>query len=1063
MIRDENGKWLDTSPFREAALHFMANGSYCSEPWGSNRWYDYWYEQRRRCIEGYEVEGEKITGYHYFYLNFCPIQKVEDASSKKSVKVKGFPDFWDGDYTYFWSREIARNGITEEELKRLKLFVKVKPENLIGGYNMIIGKSRRKGFSYKSASIAACNFFTRPNSLTILAAEDKKYLYPKGLFSMAYDYISFINSNTAWAAPSDVINKPAQGHIKSSYIEYRNGIKIEAGFKSEILAITFGDNPDAARGKDAYDFFFEESGAFGTPGLLKDSYFASMDCVKAGSIKTGMITLFGCVCKGTKVWLPTGKQVNIEDITRDSGIVGYASRGVISENIPYIQEPSEKECVRITTNNGVIECSKDHPLLTKLYKSSYKATFKRAEDLAVGDYLLKSKQMPIFGTKRMWNPRLVGLLIGDGYYGSYYTSSQLCISEKEILDYIDSLGISYREHKGKQSDAPYFRYITLHHTQEELRLLGLQGQAGYNKRLPLNIWDYTKNDVAELLGGLFDSDGYVKEQKDKRLRITLTSTVLPLLEEVQIQLYKLGIKSTIYERTTKKDTILKSNVTGKSSVIKANISYSLEITDKFSLRNFKKHIKLTVKKKQSRLDAYDLSYSPNEVHTTYEYIHTIEKGDFFIGNPTLEYLEKDKIVSIEDIGMQPIYNLSTEVSNTYITNGFISHNTSGDMGGGTADYADMFERPEAFELMPFINIWDENAENQVCGFFHPVNWNMEGYYDKEGNSDFERAKSDELSAREVLKEKGATSAEMQKRLQEKPLSPSEAFASASINNFPIVELKRQLSKVKALPKEVLKGVPVSLFYEGNEVAAKPILDNSVQPITSLYTLPNSLNGAVVIYEQPVANPPKGLYKIGYDPVRQDQGTSLASIIVYKGNHAYTQYKNLIVAEYIGRLESAEDIDRIAEMLAVYYNTTIMHENEVASVKNYFRRIKRLDLLAAQPDKVISSNIKESKVARVYGCHMNDKLKDAGERYIKDWLLDVADYDEHNNPIRNYEHIYSVRLLEELIAYNRKGNFDMVSALIMCMIQVQEESIGVVYTEKRINKTAKILLERLKNG
>lgn len=1060
MIRDENGKFLDTSPFREAAIHFMENGTYCSEPWGSDRWYDYWYEQRRRCIEGYEVDGVKITGYHYFYLNFCPIQKVEDATSKKSVKVKGFPDFWDGDYNYFWSREIARNGMSEEEQKKLKLFVKIRPENLDGGYNFIVAKSRRKGYSYKSASIAACNFFTRPNSLTILAAEDKKYLYPKGLFSMAYDYISFINTNTAWAAPSDVINKPAQGHIKSSYIEYRNGIKVESGFKSEILAITFGDNPDAARGKDAYDFFFEESGAFGTPGLLKDSYFASMDCVKAGSIKTGMITLFGCVCKGTKVWLPTGKQANIEDITQDSGIVGYASRGVISENIPYIQEPSKKECVRITTKNGVIECSKDHPLLTKLYKSNYKATFKRAEDLSVGDYLLKSKQMPIFGNKRMWNPRLVGLLIGDGYYGSYYTSSQLCISEKEILDYIDSIGISYREHKGKQSDTPYFRYITLHHTQEELRLLGLQGQAGYNKRLPLNIWDYTKNDVAELLGGLFDSDGYVKEQKDKRLRITLTSTVLPLLEEVQIQLYKLGIKSTIYKRTPRKDTVLKSNVTGKSSIIKAKVSYSLEIKDKFSLRNFKKHIKLTVKKKQSRLDAYDLSYSPNEAHTTYEYVHTIEKGDFFIDNPTLEYLEKDKIVSIEDIGMQPIYNLSTEVSHTYITNGFISHNTSGDMDGGTADYADMFERPEAFELMPFINIWDDNSENQVCGFFHAVNVNMEGYYDKEGNSDLQRAKDDELEARERLKDKGATSVEMQKRLQEKPLSPSEAFASASINNFPVVELKRQLSKVKALPKEVLKGIPVDLIYDGDSVIAKPILKGAM-PITSLYTLPSDLRGNVVVYEQPVNNAPRGLYKIGYDPVRQDKGSSLASIVVYKGVHTLTDRKNIIVAEYIGRLESAEDIDRIAEKLAILYNTTIMYENEVASVKNYFRRIKRLDLLAAQPDKVISANIKQSKVARVYGCHMNDRLKDAGERYIKDWLLEIVDYDEHNHPIRNLDNIYSVRLLEELIAYNRKGNFDMVSSLIMCMVQVQEEALDTSYGEKKEHNTAKKLLEMLK--
>ena len=138
----------------------------------------------------------------------------------------------------------------------------------------------------------------------------------------------------------------------------------------------------------------------------------------------------------------------------------------------------------------------------------------------------------------------------------------------------------------------------------------------------------------------------------------------------------------------------------------------------------------------------------------------------------------------------------------------------------------------------------------------------------------------------------------------------------------------------------------------------------------------------------------------------------------------------------------------------------MHENEVTAVKNFFRRIKRLSLLAAQPDKVISANIKNSKVKRIYGCHMTDKLKDAGERYIKEWLLEVVDYDEDGTKIRNLDKIFSVRLLEELINYNRKGNFDLHSALIMCMIQVQEEDLDVVYESGTKNKKVKNLLKLL---
>ena len=108
-IRNPDGIWINTEVFREEARKFQKYGSYCLDPWGSPDWFTYWQEQRRRVINGYTSGGVKITGDHYFYLNFCPILKVEDTTLKKSSKVTDFPDFWDGDYNYFWAREIAFN------------------------------------------------------------------------------------------------------------------------------------------------------------------------------------------------------------------------------------------------------------------------------------------------------------------------------------------------------------------------------------------------------------------------------------------------------------------------------------------------------------------------------------------------------------------------------------------------------------------------------------------------------------------------------------------------------------------------------------------------------------------------------------------------------------------------------------------------------------------------------------------------------------------------------------------------------------------------------------------
>ena len=709
-IRNPDGIWINTEVFREEARKFQRYNAYCLDPWGSPDWFTYWQEQRNRIINGYSVGGVKITGDHYFYLNYCPILKVEDMSAKKSAKVTDFPDFWDGDYNYFWAREIAFNGIVdglgvqtefdetcrvyaktqpeaeaqkkalEELFKGLQLEVRIEADYLKGGYNLIVGKSRRKGYSYKNAAIAVKNYLCYPRALTIFAAYEKKFLYPKGIYTMASNYLNFINANTAWVYPKDVVDK--MDHVKASTIEYRNGVKVETGFLSEIMALTFKDNADAARGKDARDVIFEESGAFGTPGLLKSSYKATEDCVMAGDIKTGMITVFG---------------------------------------------------------------------------------------------------------------------------------------------------------------------------------------------------------------------------------------------------------------------------------------------------------------------------------------------------------------------------------------------TSGDMEGGTADYSEMHSNPLRFGMLPFQNIWDEDSEDMKCGFFHPINWNMEGYYDEKGNSDRVGAKEVEMANRKILLDNGATSADIQQRMQEKPLGPFEAFGMVSTNNFPVLELKRQLEIVKAKNLHMIMGTPVKLFYdyEKKKVMAEPILDGSANVIYRQKPDNTSLEGCPVIYEYPAEVPQRFAYKIGYDPYRQDKGSSLAAVYVYKSVIVGDRTKRIIVAEYVGRPGEADDVNYICRLFAELYNTTIMHENEVTHVKDYFRRRKQLHYLAYQPDEVIKKNVKNSKVNRVYGCHMIDQLKDAGEKYIKSWLLEALDFDDEGMPIRALDQIYSIGLLEELISYNRKGNFDRVMALMQVMFQDQEDLHGKEYQPKsKGNAKAKQLLEMM---
>lgn len=673
-VRNPDGIWINTDVFREEALHFKKYGYYTPEPWDSPAWYDYWEEQLKRCQFGYEVGGVKITGNHYFYLNFTNIELVnlkeklpEDFNDVTedlfADKVTEFPHFWDGDYNYFWALEIARKGPPRTEgttklqaYEDLYLDFKIPESELDGGHHLIVGKSRRKGYSYKNAAIAANIYNHTRKSITVIGAFEKKYLYPEGTMGMATNYINWLNKYTGWAKAREFVDK--QDHKKASFKEDKNGISLESGYQSQIMAVTFKDNPDAARGKDAKLVMFEEAGKF--PNLIA-SVRATDPSMRAGKYVTGQMVIFG---------------------------------------------------------------------------------------------------------------------------------------------------------------------------------------------------------------------------------------------------------------------------------------------------------------------------------------------------------------------------------------------TGGDMEKDTVDFSKMFYSPKEYNLLAITNIWDDNAENTRCGFFHPVSWNMEGYYDKQGNSDILGATNYELAERQKIIEETGSSASIHGRVQEFPLKPSEAFLTVSFNDFPVEELRNQLNLV-VREKLYLKYGQAGVLYrdDENKVRFKPDMKGELEPLYFRDNATQSMKGAVIIYEYPTSNPPKGLYKIGHDPYRQQSAptsVSLGSTYVYKSMNQFSFSRDQIVAEYVGRPNTSDEYNRNMEMLSELFHADIGYENEVTEVRSYFEKRKKLHLLAMQPDEIISAHIKNSKAKRTYGIHMVEKLKDAGEKYIKAWLLRERDIDENGNKILNLHKIYSPGLLEELILYNRKGNFDRVMSLMILLMFVEED-------------------------
>ena len=194
------------------------------------------------------------------------------------------------------------------------------------------------------------------------------------------------------------------------------------------------------------------------------------------------------------------------------------------------------------------------------------------------------------------------------------------------------------------------------------------------------------------------------------------------------------------------------------------------------------------------------------------------------------------------------------------------------------------------------------------------------------------------------------------------------------------------------------------------------------------------------------NTPFGLYIAGCDPIDQDKAessSSLGSIFVYKTFINAGETHNIIVAEYTGRREKADDFYEICRRLLILYNAKCLYENQLKGFKAYMEMKQSLHLLYEQP-QILKDIVKDSKVQRGYGIHMNrgnggaSGIKDQCELYLKQWLLEERIVDSEKGIKKlNLHGIMSIPLLKELIAYDPEGNYDRVIAFMLCILQSKE--------------------------
>lgn len=435
-------------------------------------------------------------------------------------------------------------------------------------------------------------------------------------------------------------------------------------------------------------------------------------------------------------------------------------------------------------------------------------------------------------------------------------------------------------------------------------------------------------------------------------------------------------------------------------------------------------------------------------------------------NPDCAIGKDAVVVKVEELSTMENFDDFMNVTEPAMRTGSFVTGTLMAWGTATSGNMQVFEQnfynPLAFHFMPFENVWDRDARSEVCGFFKPYCWGLEGLYqgvpgmDKDGNSNLSVGL--QIAKQERLDKKASSKsyADYINYLGQYALMPSESFSSASENIFSSEELTAWEDRLRI--DSDLRFFTDGMFDESKgklEFVSNARLAAEGKTVYDwIQGVPRRGNedphGCVRIWFFPeyiekitpagkVKEIPEGLYSITYDPVGVDKEKneitnkhSHNSISVWMNPHAINGFKSKKVAAYYGRPDRLEEADMICYQLARFYNckgTTNVEINRGETVSN-FKKWGATQYLAFEPVFVWDASIQEA-YSKTYGYSIGDNAKKLNAiRLLKEYLYEEVGKDEEGNPVRNFHLIYDYQAILELKKWNSKGNFDRVSEMLL---------------------------------
>ena len=1072
----------------------------------TNDYIEYWEEQEKRCIEGFwGLDKNKETnegGWRfcppqlYYYVNFCVIEdEDEEANSTKVINpmlrdiewiffynwliCRGFSGY-EGDKNFTCNSLIKKleSGelLSTKDKLRLQLAKHIHKEDgtykkyvepreylyktqseplgrpLYGNVakNMMALTSRRQGksfwlmglishtFNFHGAIRFDSTYFNMEKGPEIVVGSvlgKSADMLKKFLFNQEYQKNNYgaWGENDAFTPGWFYLNTQGSLTISNSKSPYRNefdyvegGIWKKGGKGTKIIHVTYQDNPEASVGTGPIMSVIEEIG-----------------------LVSNLLDVHKCYAEGTKVRMYNTTLKNVEDVQIGDLIMGNDGNVRTVKNIysgiDQLYTIKQRGSISYTVNS-----KHDVVYYQRINYPSDGYKINTAEDIynfsktrKKGLYGLKSNIIPFSKKELLLDPYYLGLFIGDGIARDGAIVANINENTinmiRWIKNYFKSLNLSTTISGCKKT--PTF-YPSINNTNSKKNYIK-RYLKHYNilnkKEIPEDYLKSSEKDRLELLAGIIDTDGTYCNRKSGRNFVIYVGGREKLVDQIKFLSNSLGFKtSSCNVIRNKKHHLLGTHITISGDIHK---------------------IPTKTKHKQAEINSHQCSYMQGL---------KIEKSN--IGKYYGFELEENPYFLGED---------NTILSNSNETTFIRKNKTGSALYVGTAGNIEkiiepkiIFEDPTTYDMLEFPDLW-ENRKKPI-GFFLPAYYTDNSFRDVNGNQDIEAAYEEEMHQRKIRA--GAdNSLALDGWMMSRPLVPSEMFLSSTANVFPTALLRDRLTEVEV--KKIFEVVSFkgTLEWVKNKTSVlfKPDINNKLRPIlsTNLDQYKGNIKGAIVCYEYPendIPNPTKrsSLYKVVYDPIKDDgEGTSLASIIVYKGvsDNWATGVVDDIVCEYIGRTDLVEEIHDIALKIATFYNAKIMVETNIPDFIRYCRRENKLNMLAGKPIEAISKAVKNPGKKYDVGIDMSSsQLHTHAEQLIRQWLLSPWKTNSDGIQLLNLHKLKSPRILLELIQYERKINSDHVSSLKLLMLWLsQDKQIPVEKASDKAKETMNSFFKAIK--